>query len=332
MVLARSSSNASSAGSAGSYAGSNAGTSSVDSSDGVEFGRRIRSKGRRYSPQVAITLSEYASGSVLIRFRRGPPLVPKHFPKAPLPGDGEASSASSFASDTTTGAREEESRKDLTTFIKSLSVAELKDFLNLNMVRTELFGSGSAARMQDLWLELLLGESAIEWIDPSPAGGVPLIQRHARVLIVELSAVIDGQQRYLVKRSQDNRSAMSQCASRKMFYDETPDEAYDRSLRQNFDGDSAAMRKAINVIERRVERKGRTSVSYPSIWTLYELHTYRAQIVDLSDPCLKIIGLPAGDDFQSDIYDTCFARRRVRRWTWYTSEDYHALRIGQSDS
>lgn len=189
------------------------------------------------------------------------------------------------------------------------------------------YGKRNAKSVRDLWCEVVVGTSHLEKTAAKPEGQVLL--RRVKIAVVELLATLDGEDKILMLKNMTTESGcvrkdLDARLTRKMFDDEERSPAMWRCLTQNLGLPEQACKDHFEIESSKDLEEVRVSSGFPGLNTHYTLCVTRARVRDPTSPALQSLGLPGGEEFETDVVDM-FKLGSMRQWKWCPRETVEPL-------
>jgi len=186
----------------------------------------------------------------------------------------------------------------------------------------EKYSIGRAKSYKDLWAEVVLCLSRLERCDPCSLPVKPamarILRREVRYVILELTANINGTERVLLLKDQKEEMGRDRCGVYEplmlhMFPDEKPSDALIRLVVKLLNFPEKQCKKHFS-FEYAAVKKFQESICFPGLMTLYRVKKIRVHLQDLHHPDLRCLGLPHGDDFETNVKWVVHTHTNVLTW------------------
>jgi len=194
-------------------------------------------------------------------------------------------------------------------------------FLEAHNVPVTSYGRGRARCLQDLWAEIVVRECSLKRVPDPLASGKCFLQRSVRVLVLEVTATIEGTENVLLLKQEVNiqghaRADLDACTTTKIFDDEDIPSAIHRCFRQNLGLECSAAEGVFAIESEEDVNEVRESTAYPGLRTMYMMHMVHMRVCDIFLPKLAAIGLPSGSSFTTEMMVSALGVGKRLTWCW----------------
>lgn len=189
-----------------------------------------------------------------------------------------------------------------------MTLSSFVEALVAHKLPLQKYSIGRAKSWRDLWIEVVLGASklkncncpALSW----PPTVSPTLYRRVRTVILELSAPVDGSDRFLlltdhVKEAGVARYGLYAPLEIHLFADEKPSDALARLAVHSLNISEKCLNQHFVIEECTTSKKWQESLSFPGLLTSYKITRYKVTIPDPHHQDLMCLGLPEGSEFKT---------------------------------
>jgi len=221
---------------------------------------------------------------------------------------------------------------DALAYIRLLKPGNFVQFLEAHHVPVEEYGRGRARCLRDLWAEVVTRLCNLEEVRDPMGSFTGFLQRRARILVLEVKATLEGQERFLLLKQEANvmghiRDNLDSRVTKKMFDDEDIPSAVHRCLLQTFNMQMRSVEEEFAIESAEDVEELRDSTAYPGLRTIYTLHLVYLRVREASRPRMAAIGLPSGRDFTARMMGSALDVDKSRTWCWCTPNVMAAARM-----
>jgi len=188
---------------------------------------------------------------------------------------------------------------------------------------------GKAKSCEDLWIQVVLGTCKLKkfgYLAQSlPPKVSSTLYRSVRTVVVELSARIGGNDRFLLLKHQVQeegacRYRLHVAPEIHMFADEKPSDALVRFAVRELNLTERSWNQHFVIEDRTTFKRWQESLSFPGLLTLYDISKYRVNIQDPHHSDLLCFGLPEGNEFKTTTENSMDKYHSV--FTWVSRKDF----------
>mmetsp|Transcript_7838 Transcript_7838/g.22171 ORF Transcript_7838/g.22171 Transcript_7838/m.22171 type:complete len:383 (-) Transcript_7838:80-1228(-) len=205
--------------------------------------------------------------------------------------------------------------------IRLLKPNDFLKFLQEHNVPVMDYDRGKARCLQDLWAEVVIGECSLERVSDPMGSSMFCLQRRVRGLILEVTATIEGQEKFLLLKREENdhghvRDNLDSRVTTKIFDDEDVPSALRRALRQNLEMESRSVEEEFAIESTADVESVLDAIAYPGLRTVYSMHVVYMRVRDTNRPKMAAIGLPSGSSFTAEMMVSALSVGKRRTWCW----------------
>merc|ERR1712137_941100 len=198
---------------------------------------------------------------------------------------------------------------------------------------------GKAKSCEDLWIQVVLGTCRLKkfgYLAQSlPPKVSSTLYRSVRTVVVELSARIGGNDRFLLLKHQVQeegacRYRLHVAPEIHMFADEKPSDALVRFAVRELNLTERSWNQHFVIEDCTTFKRWQESLSFPGLLTLYDISKYRVNIQDPHHSDLLCFGLPEGNEFKTTTENSMDKYHSV--FTWVSRKDFENILFTNSVS